>query len=107
MMVQRRGPVWTVPSNDDEESSAIRTEENIGFENKNSEMGRRTTLASMGLCGNNELACTPIYQISYRSLNLSRGALIGINANARSGLKRVIMEPRDNMGDVASSEISW
>ena len=35
-MVQRRGPVWTVSSGDDEESSAMRTEENVGFGNKNS-----------------------------------------------------------------------
>jgi hypothetical protein len=56
-MVQRRGPGLTVSLGNDEESSLRRTEGNIGFGNKNSYMGRRTTLASMGLCGKSGLVC--------------------------------------------------
>ena len=81
-----------------------------GLKKRNSKIGRRETLASMGLhvvpcrqgLGSAKDRCTHWF------LNNSRGGSSGFVDNARSGLRDVISIPTDlaNVG-IESSEISW
>jgi hypothetical protein len=68
---------------------------NVAFECKNSKIGRRTTIASIGLL---KIFITMVriesFQITYWFLNSSRGGSTGFDANARSGRNEVKRDPK-------------